>query len=697
MNEHISYRAQIPPVPDGAPRPFWSVMIPTYHCERFLRQTLESVLSQDLGTEVMQIEVVDDGSTLDDPERVVTEVGQGRVAFYRQPQNVGHTKNFEACLKRARGKVIHLLHGDDYVLNGFYHKLQRAFETQPEIGAAFCRQIFMDNAGNWEAYSPLEQPESGILYNGLERLALEQRIMTPSIVVRRDVYERLGGFDSRLICSEDWEMWVRISAQYRIWYETEPLAAYRMHSDSNTGRHVRNGDDMRYTRMAIEICKSYLPLDKADQLSQMARETYALSALDTAYSMFLKEDLPAMLAQGREAIYLSYSPKSHAANWKLAFARGKGWPPKNVQGRGARMTMSKPLTVALVGCGAVTKLYYTPALQELERLGQVQVAALFDPDPANAASVQQAFPAAVPVGEFDELTSRALDLAIVASPPQYHASQTIQLLRAGKSVLCEKPMALSVAEGEAMVTAASDAQRHLAIGLIRRFLPAAQMIRTLLSRSMLGDVRTFSFSEGRVFKWPVQSASYFRGNGVLRDIGVHVLDLLIWWWGEPEEIIYEDDAMGGVDLNCRIQLKFPQGFSGEVKLSREFRLPNACVIQCRDGNINWDVDESNQLQIGFHDSSYYMASQLHTTSSLNQGLIIPGPVAADFHQCFVNQIKNVIAAIRGTESLMVPGEAGLASLRAIEYCYSQRALMDMPWFGELEILRAQQIKDRQLR
>ena len=309
LDPHHSYRAEIPPVPDGVARPFWSVMIPTYHCARFLRQTLESVLAQAPGPEMMQIEVVDDGSMLDDPGAVVADVGGGRVSFYRQPQNVGHTKNFETCLKRARGQVIHLLHGDDYVRDGFYRKLQRAFERQPEIGAAFCRQIFMDDAGNWEAYSPLEQPESGILKDGLEHLALEQRIMTPSIVVRRDVYEYLGGFDSRLVCTEDWEMWVRIAARYPIWYETEPLAAYRMHSASNTGRHVRSGDDIRYTRMAIEIFKSYLPVEKADQITKRARETYALSALDTAFAMFLKRDHSAMLAQAREALYLSRSPR----------------------------------------------------------------------------------------------------------------------------------------------------------------------------------------------------------------------------------------------------------------------------------------------------------------------------------------------------------------------------------------------------
>jgi glycosyltransferase involved in cell wall biosynthesis len=284
-------------------------MIPTYHCARFLRQTLESVLAQDPGPDAMQIEVVDDCSTLDDPEAVVKEIGQGRVTFYRQPQNVGHTKNFETCLQRARGQVVHLLHGDDHVQQGFYQKMQLAFENEPSIGAAFCRQIFIDNDGNRIDHSPLEQATSGILNHGLERLAEEQRIMTPSILIRRDVYERLGGFDSRLVCAEDWEMWVRIASQYPIWYEVEPLAAYRMHSASNTGRHVRTGDDVRYNRMAIEIFRPYLPKEMAANVSKKASETYALSALDTADSMLLKRDTSAMFAQIREAIYLSRSPK----------------------------------------------------------------------------------------------------------------------------------------------------------------------------------------------------------------------------------------------------------------------------------------------------------------------------------------------------------------------------------------------------
>ena len=301
------FRASITPVRDGAPRPLWSVMIPTYNCARYLRGTLESVLAQDPGPDHMQIEVVDDSSQ-DDPAAVVAEVGRDRVGFFRQPVNVGHTANFATCLQRSRGRLVHLLHGDDAVRDGFYQKMQKAFECQPEIGAAFCRHIFMDEMGHWHSISPLEQGHSGLLANSLEHLATEQRIMTPSIVVRRDVYEQVGGFDRRLVCTEDWEMWIRIAAQHPIWYEVEPLALYRMHADSNTGRHLRSGQDARYTRMAIEIFKAYLPPARADEITRRARNTYAASTLHTARSMLSRRDHTAMLRLIRETLLFSHSP-----------------------------------------------------------------------------------------------------------------------------------------------------------------------------------------------------------------------------------------------------------------------------------------------------------------------------------------------------------------------------------------------------
>jgi len=294
MNEYHSYRARIQPVPQNVHRPLWSVMIPTYNCANYLRETLASVLAQDPGSDLMQIEVVDDCSTKDDPKAVVEELGRGRVDFYRQPQNVGHAKNFEICLQRSRGHLVHLLHGDDCVLQGFYAKLQHLFEQHPEIGAAFCRHIFMDEQSHWWVISNLEQPESGILAGGLERIIANKigfnPIQTPSIAVRREVYERLGGFDRRAGYCEDWEMWARIAAHYAIGYETKPLAAYRQaRQGSLTATSTRSGEIARDMQKATNIVSAYLldllPDNVSNDLLKNNREACAMEILNRAQKL----------------------------------------------------------------------------------------------------------------------------------------------------------------------------------------------------------------------------------------------------------------------------------------------------------------------------------------------------------------------------------------------------------------------------
>ena len=250
MNDFHHYRSCIPPLADRSYRPPWSVMIPTYNCADYLRETLTGVLAQNLGPALMQIEVIDDCSSQDDPQAVVEELGKGRVSFYQQPQNVGYIKNFATCLERSQGHLIHLLHGDDCVLDGFYQKMQQLFQQYP-IGAGFCRHVLMDERGHWKYFSALEQPERGVLNNWLERVASELTLQTPSMVVRREVYEELGGFDSRMLsCGEDWEMWCRIAAKYPVGYEPEVLALYRDRSNSQTKRSVLTGQNIRDVRQS---------------------------------------------------------------------------------------------------------------------------------------------------------------------------------------------------------------------------------------------------------------------------------------------------------------------------------------------------------------------------------------------------------------------------------------------------------------
>ena len=291
-------------------RPFWSVMIPTYNPKAdYLEQTLKSLLKQAPNSHQMQIEVVDDCSTKSDVEELVRKISNSRVSFYQQPQNLGQVANWNDCIQRARGNWIHILHQDDIVLPGFYSSLQAALEKESNVGAVFCRHYYIDEGGNQQFLSESERETAGILENFIERIAVRQRVQFASIAVRRDVYEKLGGFSQQAGSAADWEMWKRIAAHYNVWYEPQILACFRLHSASETSRLMQSGGNIADARKAIEISRFYLPKTLAEELSNQSKEHYAIEALKMAHIMLQRGEVNYAFAQIREGLKCSNSSK----------------------------------------------------------------------------------------------------------------------------------------------------------------------------------------------------------------------------------------------------------------------------------------------------------------------------------------------------------------------------------------------------
>lgn len=340
----------------------------------------------------------------------------------------------------------------------------------------------------------------------------------------------------------------------------------------------------------------------------------------------------------------------------------------------------------------MTELYYGPALKVLEKEGMVRTTAIFDPDPDSRARLGKMFAGATCLRSFEDLLRHdEIDLVIVASPPRHHADQTLQAIRSGRSVLCEKPLATSVAEATQMVQAASDERRLLAVGLVRRFFPAVRTIRDLLGRGLLGELHSFDCFEGGPFDWPVRSRSYFDrsagGGGVLLDIGAHALDLLGWWLGAPLEVHYADDAMGGVEANCQVRLRY-EGCEGRVSLSRDWWRPNRYVFRGGRGWLKWEVNEADRVQLGLDGCAYSFDLHLREGAGDEDR---PGAGAATFHQAFVDQLRAVISTLRGEAAPIVSGAEALDSLRLIEHCYRNRTLLPMPWLSQAEQSSAQEL------
>ena len=506
--------------------------------------------------------------------------------------------------------------------------------------------------------------------------------MTPCIVVRRSVYEELGGFDDRLACAEDWEMWVRVAARFPVYYEERPLACYRLHDDSNTGRNLRSGLNLEYTRRAIEIFADVLRADR-----KACRQTNRLLALRHVGTR--DRARPAVQGRRRRGARTAagrLEAREVTADRCRDRPRGRrlARTPRRQRIAGgamrpgdARAPWTPPVNLVLVGCGAVARSYYAPALTRLLAGGWIGAVRLFDPSSARAREVAALLPAGAVAPSWDDALNGAEELAIVASPPVAHAEQVRALLEHGKHVLCEKPFVLDRAAGESLADLARERGLLCAAGMVRRFSRSACLLRQLLSEER---PTRLVWHEGNPFRWPVDSPAYFApeaGNQLLWDIGSHVVDLLVWWLGVPHELACRDDAMGGTATNCLLELEWPDGCSAEVRLSREYDLPSGLVVERPSGVLSCrDVAEMDVLRAAGEAAAPDFEQRIPGAAA---------PAGRIFADCFELQLQNVLAAVRGVAPLWAPAEDVLESVGALATAEAGSELLESPWLSRREL------------
>ena len=298
----------IPPLKEGgSPRPFWSVMIPTYNPRsNFLEETLTSVLQQDPGPDQMQIEVVDDGSNDDIASEVTRRVGAGRVMFHHVSEKQGLANSWNRCVERARGDWVHILHQDDIVLPGFYDLLRKGAEESHAV-AIFCRHAIANSNGHWIQLSELHRESAGQLDDWHAKITAQQLIQCAAIAVRRSVYEQLGGFLPNLHYVVDWEMWQRIASQFPVCFEPSILACYRLHGSSATSRLKLDAADVRDVRQMIELTATYHTPPRGRALASKARLWFAQIAVYNARDLLVTVGFVPAWRMIFEALRLSHN------------------------------------------------------------------------------------------------------------------------------------------------------------------------------------------------------------------------------------------------------------------------------------------------------------------------------------------------------------------------------------------------------
>ncbi len=190
------------------------------------------------------------------------------------------------------------------------------------------------------------------------------------------------------------------------------------------------------------------------------------------------------------------------------------------------------LRVGVVGAGNIFARGHLPALLATD---SVKTVAVCDIDPLRAQEAASALDALPVEGEAADLFGRDdLDAVLVLTPTHTHADLAIAALEAGKHVLCEKPMARSAADAHRMAEAAARSGRRLMVGHTRHFDERWVAIHDQIRAGRIGDPvylyrSEHAFNGAPAGAWPWRDE---QSGGVLWDVGIHVAELIHWYFGE---------------------------------------------------------------------------------------------------------------------------------------------------------------------
>lgn len=200
--------------------------------------------------------------------------------------------------------------------------------------------------------------------------------------------------------------------------------------------------------------------------------------------------------------------------------------------------MTDKLRVGIIGSGGIAEGAHAPGYKALP--DDCELVACCDVRPERAKAFAERFDLAHWCTDYRELlTITELDAVSVCTPPFMHRDATVAALDAGLHVLCEKPMAMNVAEAQDMVAAAERAGKVLTIGHQQRFTPAAQAVKRAVDAGELGDIyyaKTAALRNRGAPTWGVFHIKQLNGGGPLIDIGVHALDVTMWLMGSPRPV-----------------------------------------------------------------------------------------------------------------------------------------------------------------
>ena len=216
-------------------------IIPTFNREKYIKQTVDSVLAQDYAN--VELITVDDGSTDGTYEILVEYAEQNKLRLLTHPgrENRGQSAALNLGLENASGEFIAILDSDDLFLPGKLTAQVEYLNSFPEVGLVYGMGEAVDGDGGW-LYN-IHSPDH-VEPNDANAVLLDCYFLLPqNALVRRSVYDQVGGFEESFRAAQDHDMLIRIAEKTRFGFIPTKVFQYRRHGDSISS----NGQRRRWT------------------------------------------------------------------------------------------------------------------------------------------------------------------------------------------------------------------------------------------------------------------------------------------------------------------------------------------------------------------------------------------------------------------------------------------------------------------
>lgn len=331
----------------------------------------------------------------------------------------------------------------------------------------------------------------------------------------------------------------------------------------------------------------------------------------------------------------------------------------------------KKLRIGIIGVGGIAQGRHIPAFLQLSDV--CEIIAINDVNLERAKETAEKFNIPFVFENYHDLFSK-VDAVCICTPNKFHAEITVAALEAGVHVLCEKPMALSGQECEAMITAAKKAGKVLAIAYHYRFMKEVQAAKKAMQEVGTPLVaRVQALRRRKVPGWGVFTNKDLQGGGSLIDYGCHLLDTSLWLMGNPKQI-----AVSGSTYNTLSKAPGQVNLWGEYD-HEDFNVDDhvTAYIKFENGasllfETSWAANIKDDLEhisiSGVDGGLSVFPFELYTT---NNGMLLnsvsawlPGEDNPDLPQA-----KNFIDACLGLGELIVKPEEALQVSQLIDQIY----------------------------